>query len=54
MRRLVYQWITTVDIVAMAGKVGGYAVCAMLFTLFVLVFDLLFNQLSIRIVKLIK
>ena len=48
------KWITTIDILTVAANLGGYAVLAMLFTLFTLVFDLLFNQLSIRICKLIK
>ncbi len=48
------KWITTIDIFMIASRIGGYAVLAMLFTLFALIFDFLFNQLSIRIVKLIK
>lgn len=48
------KWITTVDIISMAANIGGYGILAMLFTLMALVFDLLFNQLSIRICKLIK
>lgn len=52
--RFVAKWITTIDIVAIASRLGGYPLLALLFTLFALVFDLLFNQLSIRICKLIK
>ncbi len=48
------KWITTIDIVEISSKIGGYPVLALLFTLFALVFDLLFNQLSIRLIKLIK
>ena len=48
------KWITTIDIVAIAGKIGGYPVLALLFTLFTLTFDLLFNQLCIRILRYIK
>lgn len=48
------KWVTTIDIVAIASRLGGYPVLALVFTLFVLSFDLLFNQLSIRIVKLLK
>lgn len=48
------KWITTIDILTIAANIGGYGVLAMLFTLMALVFDLLFNQLSIRICKLIK
>ena len=43
-----------VNILSYAGRLGGYAVLALLFTLFTLVFDLLFNQLSIRLLKLLK
>ena len=43
-----------IDILFLSGKLGGYAVLALLFTLFTLVFDLLFNQLSIRLLKLLK
>lgn len=48
------KWITTVDIVAVAAKLGGYPLLAVLFTVFVLIFDILFNQLSIRLMRLIK
>lgn len=48
------KWVTTIDIVAIAGKVGGYPLLALIFTALALVFDILFNQLSIRVVKLIK
>ncbi|MCI8458936.1 MAG: hypothetical protein HFE46_04660 [Clostridia bacterium] len=48
------KWIFEGLVTDMAAKVGGYAVLAMLFTLFMCVFDLLFNQLSIRIVKMLK
>lgn len=48
------KWILTIDIVGMAGKLGGYAVLAVIFTGLAVTFDFLFNQLSIRIIKLIK
>ncbi len=48
------KWITTFDIPALAGKIGGYAVLALLFTVFALAFDFLFNQLSLRLLKLLK
>ena len=48
------KWIVTIDIVGMAANIGGYPVLALLFTFMALVFDLLFNQLSIRLCKLIK
>lgn len=48
------KWITTVDIFSIASRLGGYPVLALLFTLFTLTFDLLFNQLGIRILKHIK
>lgn len=47
------KWIA-IDVLSIAGKLGGYAVLAVVFTLFMLVFDLLFNQLSIRLIKLLK
>ncbi|MDE7395651.1 MAG: hypothetical protein K2M95_06005 [Clostridiales bacterium] len=47
------KWIA-VDVLTIAGRLGGYAVLALLFTVFALVFDLLFNQLSIRLLKLLK
>ena len=46
--------ITTINIAAIAAKVGGYAVFALIFTAMSLVFDFLFNQLSIRIIKILK
>lgn len=48
------KWITNIDIIAIASRVGGYAVLAIIFTALALVFDVLFNQLSIRLLKLIK
>lgn len=48
------QWIFDGWVTGIAASVGGYPVLAMLFTLMAWVFDLLFNQLSIRICKLIK
>ncbi|WP_251614473.1 hypothetical protein [Pumilibacter muris] len=48
------KWITTIDIIAISSKLGGYPLLALVFTLLALVFDLLFNQLSIRLTKLIK
>lgn len=48
------KWILTIDIVGIAANIGGYPVLALLFTFMALVFDLLFNQLSIRLCKLIK
>ena len=50
----VAKGIIDIDIVKIAAKLGGYPVLAMLFTLFALTFDLLFNQLGIRILKLLK
>ena len=50
----VAKGVIDIDIVKISAKVGGYPVLAMLFTLFTLTFDLLFNQLSIRILKLLK
>lgn len=48
------KWVTTIDVVAVASRVGGYPLLALIFTALTLLFDFLFNQLSIRMIKLIK
>lgn len=48
------KWIATIDVAAIADKLGGYAVPALLFTAMALAFDFLFNQLSVRVLKLLK
>ncbi len=48
------KWLTTIDIVAIASKVGGYPLLALVFTALAVVFDFLFNQLAIRLIKLLK
>lgn len=50
----VATWITSIDLLAIADLVGGYWVFAIIFTVLTVVFDFLFNQLSIRLVKMIK
>lgn len=51
---LLAAYITSIDIAAILAAVGGYAVLAVIVTALTLVFDFLFNQLSIRLLKLIK
>lgn len=48
------EWITTVKIGYICSRLGGYPILALVFTAMALVFDFLFNQLSYRVVKLIK
>lgn len=48
------KWVTTIDIMAITDRLGGYPLLALVFTAFTLIFDLLFNQLAIRLCKLLK
>lgn len=48
------KWIFDGLVTNAAAMVGGYAVLAVIFTASAVLFDFLFNQLSIRLIKLIK
>lgn len=48
------EWIFDGLVTQLAGRVGGYAVLALLFTVCALLFDFLFNQLSIRVCRSLR